>query len=1381
MGDQNQRLEELFDAALARPREVRDAFLARECGDNESLLAEVVELIRHHEAAADSEFLQGPAYSAVCDLLHAMEDRRHTEANLLFAVLAFQCEYIDLDQLGAACQAWAEDKTATVPDLMMGKGWINAAARDEILNLAERKWKRHGRSIHHALSSAADPSVRDVIRRVDDPDLSRSVSSLPPATGHVLSETISHSGDGTSRYTLTRLHAEGGLGQVWIARDGELHREVALKRLHPQRTRHPDVWRRFLKEAQVTGQLGHPNIVPVYELGRDEKGQPFYTMRLVEGRTLRSDIGEFHKRRRAGYSDAAKQQRLLSAFVGVCHAISFAHSRGVLHRDLKPENVVLGDFGEVIVLDWGLAKLGDAGEEPSNSVELDAGSVHHATAVGAVMGSPAYMAPEQAAGQTDAIDVRTDVYGLGAILFEILTGRSPHQPAERETTADFLRRISTSDVVRSRSLNASVSAPLDAVCAKATARDPVDRYDHVQELLADIEHYLADEPVSAHRETTWERLGRWTRRHRTWVRAAAAALAIVAMVSLVAAIIINGLRHRATELAELNMDLATREADARRSATERAKEVEREAKKARRAFYTAQIRLAVTALERTDVRLASELLESLRPEELGEELRRFEWFYLWNECHGALATWKAHDSHAFDLQLSHDGSRLMTRGFDESGLCEVRLWNLKTGEEVKTVTTLTGDMRPLSFCADGHSVALDEGDGTLAVLDLETDQRTRVGRNPNPITCIDLSPSGELLAVGDAEGAVTIWNVKGGRRLRSFRAHREKVYELRFAPDGFTVATVGDDGDVGEVDESEAGIKVWEVATGKRRNVLPTILAPSFAYAADGRTLVSSWGAGVQIWNAHDGALLGEIDSYRGLSPEGISVSPSGGVIAFVPGSSTVVHLTDARSGEPCGFLRNHHEVLEVSWSPNGKSIATSDVKGNVSVWEPFTAASEGRLYLDHPTQSDLSKDGRFLAIGNAAGVAVYSLPHGVKCLQVDPPSQGSVQSISCPQFLNDGQGLLVIDSMPEELRDGKRSYAPCWIRDFDLRSGELRHSTRGPSFGVHGAAVSDDGRTLVLSGSQPGTSDMIIVQDVSPNAQHPMTEKLSHFRHLTRDTSGTLLDPEERLALGIEWLSTDRITAIRSDGELTVWDSESFEVINSGDFGGSCEITTSAFSSDGSRMAIGYADGELAICRITPPGIERSIRAHRDAVFAIAFSPDGLRVATGGNDQVLKVWDVESGSELLAFGSYTKRLFVVETITHLCFSPDGTKLVALEATGRTHIFDASHRVSSGWPLGDRDVADSFLESKLSVYFTQIPLPDALEWIEQAVGIPVQIDRSQFGEDAFLGTAVSLRVEDAPLKTVLARLLEPLLLGFRVISYRVPDGEMRPAVLVTRT
>lgn len=444
------------------------------------------------------------------------------DRNLLFGVLALQDDLIDPAQFTDVCAGWALRLETPLAELLLERGWITPEDRQQIERRLERKLRKHGGDVLTSLAAVAGPEARDALRRVDDPRISQALSTLPPAAGYVLAETLVKPEERRSRYTLTRLHAEGGLGKVWVARDTELNREVALKEIQPTQASHPEMWRRFLKEAQITGQLEHPNIVPVYELARrPEDGQPFYTMRLVKGRTLRQAVAEHHEGRAAGKVDPLERLRLLQAFTGICQAIAYAHSRGVVHRDLKPENVVLGGFGEVVVLDWGLARMVDQPDEAREAlpgVALSSEARAEATGAGRQLGTPAYMAPEQAEGRIDLIDARTDVYGLGAVLFEILTGRPPHAGGG---APEVLGRIIHGVTPLARSVEPSVPAALSAICARAMAKEREERYVSALELAEEVQRWMADRPVAVHREKAVARMSRWARHNRSLVLGAA--------------------------------------------------------------------------------------------------------------------------------------------------------------------------------------------------------------------------------------------------------------------------------------------------------------------------------------------------------------------------------------------------------------------------------------------------------------------------------------------------------------------------------------------------------------------------------------------------------------------------------------------------------------------------------------------------------------------------------------------------------------------------------------------------------------------------------------------------------------------------------------------
>jgi serine/threonine-protein kinase len=500
-----------------------------------------------------------------------------THGNLLFGLVALQSGAVEADQLTEACAQWSADESKSLADRLVDRGCMTVEQKSLVEALVVEELDHHGGDAAAALAATVDGRFLEAVRDLpaivggDEVDLGATLAQV--SNYEVVGPASVSEDESSDRYTRTRLHAKGGMGQVWVARDATLGRQVALKELRPDSTDNSVVCSRFLYEAKITAQLEHPGIVPVYELGGGPV--PYYTMRFVNGRTLSEATRAYHKVRSAGTADSIGLIKLLSAFLGVCHAVAYAHSRGVIHRDLKGQNVILGDFGEVIVLDWGIAKqIGplsdgqaksiaeppdvlaaggtdrdapdglslqdtlsarDAAQTSSDHSEavrvrprFDSGAGLEGTLHGQLLGTPGFMAPEQAGGQLDEIDERTDVYGLGAVLYEILTGTPPFKGKK---TIEILRQVQEHPPEPPHEVNPTLDRTLQAICLKALAKRKEDRYSSATELANDIERYLADEPVRACPDPLSRKAMRWARRHRTAV-ATAAGLLVTSVIAL---------------------------------------------------------------------------------------------------------------------------------------------------------------------------------------------------------------------------------------------------------------------------------------------------------------------------------------------------------------------------------------------------------------------------------------------------------------------------------------------------------------------------------------------------------------------------------------------------------------------------------------------------------------------------------------------------------------------------------------------------------------------------------------------------------------------------------------------------------------------------------
>jgi serine/threonine protein kinase len=454
--------------------------------------------------------------------------------HLLFGLLALHNGLIRQDQLVAAFHAWTMDKYRPLADHLVALGHLDNTRRTAIEALAALHVEAHGGDPERSLAALnVGSSTLDQLREIGDPVMSASLASIgrcstDPGDGQTASFTVGTATADSQRFRVLRPHARGGLGAVFVALDTELNREVALKQILDGRADDPTSRRRFLLEAEITGGLEHPGIVPVYSLGRHGDGRPYYAMRFIRGDTLKEAIDRCHAdeviKKDAGRR-SLELRKLLRRFTDVCNAIEYAHSRGVIHRDIKPGNVIVGEHGESLVVDWGLAKpLGRAatGAQPGERmlVPSSAGTSSR-TLPGEAMGTPAYMSPEQAEGNLETLGPRSDVYSLGATLYYLLTGKPP---LEGDDIVALLRAAQKGEFPPPRRLEPSIDRALEAVCLKAMALKPQDRYATPRALAEDVERWLADQPVLAYPEPLWTRAVRRVRRHKQWVAAAAALL-----------------------------------------------------------------------------------------------------------------------------------------------------------------------------------------------------------------------------------------------------------------------------------------------------------------------------------------------------------------------------------------------------------------------------------------------------------------------------------------------------------------------------------------------------------------------------------------------------------------------------------------------------------------------------------------------------------------------------------------------------------------------------------------------------------------------------------------------------------------------------------------
>jgi len=523
-----------------------------------------------------------------------------TDRNLLFGLLALKNGLIDQAALVAAFTAWSRDKGRSLADHLVDLGHLDAQRRAAIEAIAGLHVQALGGDPGKSLAIlAAGRSTRETLSRAGGPDVETTLGHVGSAAGSTQDDdnpdrtddyAVGSATSNGQRFRILRPHARGGLGAVFVALDSELDREVALKQILDDRADDPTSRYRFLIEAQITGGLEHPGIVPVYGLGTYGDGRPYYAMRFVRGDSFKEAIDQFHSGSTVGtgtgsgnrmtrnaeplsagpacnsVSPDLELRKLLRRFLDVCNAIEYAHSRGVLHRDIKPANIILGRHGETLVVDWGLAKPTGHVEQATDSGERllmpHSASGSSETLPGSALGTPAYMSPEQARGDLEQLGPRSDVYSLGATLYCLLTGKPPFEG----NAIDVIPAVQQGAFQPPRSLVPSIDRALEAVCLKAMALDPADRYATPKALGEEVERWMADESVAAYRESWTRTLTRWLTRHRTGVTAVGAAM-LVALVGLVAVLGVQARANGQLTAKNAELDVAfRREAEARKEA-----------------------------------------------------------------------------------------------------------------------------------------------------------------------------------------------------------------------------------------------------------------------------------------------------------------------------------------------------------------------------------------------------------------------------------------------------------------------------------------------------------------------------------------------------------------------------------------------------------------------------------------------------------------------------------------------------------------------------------------------------------------------------------------------------------------------------------------------
>jgi WD40 repeat protein/tetratricopeptide (TPR) repeat protein/predicted Ser/Thr protein kinase len=1022
-------------------------------------------------------------------------------------------------------------------------------------------------------------------------------------------------------YEIVKELGRGGMGVVYLARHLGLGRVVALKMIRAGGHASEQELQRFRAEAEAVAALQHPHIVQLFDFGQHDD-LPFFTLEFVPGGSLADLL------RRSGSPAPLPPPHAARLVEQLARAAHYAHERGIIHRDLKPANVLLAEDGTPKIADFGLAKQADQGSG--------------LTASGAILGTPSYMAPEQASGKH--VGAAADVYALGAILYECLAGRPPFLAA---TTADTLVQVRSQEPAPVRQLNRAVPPDLETICLKCLQKEPARRYASAADLADDLRRFQAGEPILAWPVGRVERAWRWCRRNPALAALTAAVAATLLLGSAVASLFAvqahaealraldNGRRAEdEARKARDNEHRAAVAADDARASEQRAvaeqRQTQRQLTRAEWLLYAGQIDRAYQNWRQDEAAAARALLDNCR-----WDFRGWEHDYLYSRFNPRHLTLTGHGNWVNAVCFSPDGARLASGDHDGA----VKVWDARTGALVLAFASRAGSVRGLCFSPDGQRLALAGGDGTAQLWDPVRGRLLRsLAGHAERVTSVCFSPDGRLLATASWDKTVRLWDAAGGQLL--VLRHDRPVFAVGFSADGRRLASAG--GDFGGGPSGE--LRVWEARTGRPLLTLAgqTSTIWSVCFSPDGRRLATAHGVWevqqrqgptgeVAVWDAATGQKVLALHGHRGQIRCAV-FSPDGQRLASASADRTV-KVWDAETGQEFRTLQAHTDVVHcVSWSGDGRRLASASWDHTVAVWDahlgPEVATLDG--HAGQVGGIAFSPDSRRLASASwDQTVKVWDLRTGQDLFTL----QGHTGAVNAVCFSPDGRRL------------ASASHDRT-VKVWDTQTGLLLLILKGHTNFVQGVSWAADGRRLASAGLD-GTVRLW---------------EAGTGRELSTLRGGTLLyglclsaDGRRLASSGGPW---------QGPGEVTLWDAAGGQALRS--FRGHARsVFGVCFSPDGRRLASAGGDGLVKVWDVQTGRELLSLRGHAAEVTAVSWSPDGRRLASSSRDRTVKLWDVQTGQEVLSQVGDANALLAV------CFSPDGKRLAAGGVDRAIKLFEA--------------------------------------------------------------------------------------------------------------
>ncbi|MDX2041326.1 MAG: protein kinase [Acidobacteriota bacterium] len=939
------------------------------------------------------------------------------------------------------------------------------------------------------------------------------------------------------------------MGAVYLAEraDDAYEKRVAIKMVWPGGIR-SEINRRFNIERRVLAALEHPNIARLLDGGVTEDGWSYVVMEYVDG----VPITEYCDRQKLSIAERLK------LFQSVCEAVQYAHQNLIVHRDLKPSNILVTNAGEVKLLDFGIAKILDPTDDASGQSPTLLNFL-----------TPEYASPEHIAGQR--ITTASDVYSLGVLLYELLTGARPFNPTSR-SPQELIRLIETHEPARPSQVSVQLDAAtrkqlrgdLDNIILKALQKEPLRRYQSARQFSEDIARHLNGEPVIAREATLSYRLGKFTRRNSGRV-----AILFLVLLALL------GVSFYYAQQAKL---------------------ARAEARRQRQEIYASRMQLAAQELDAGNLARARDLVEQYflsSSQENDEDWRGFEWYALWHATHTGLKTIR-HPGYDFDGDVSPDGKKLFLRS--RSG--EIVVYDLQA-EQIEFVLANQGDwIAQLDVSRDGRRLAASgRVHGVVRVWDISTRRALcEINAHDNGTYTVALSPDGKLLATGSIDGSAKIWDVETGQLLHDRKFERWVRY-VAFSSDGKQLAFAS---------AKAYPTGVLTLLNAHTFQITTTIELSSalqrFQFSSDGKLLVGAPRDGkVRVWEVDTQKLLHEFSAHQGIVWD-VAFSPDNKLVAS-RGDDGNLSVSDLTQHKDNVWTKGYGdaEIMSVAFLPNqiGNYVVVTCGYDGTTFWNlaEVRATSETAMAPDQINAIAISLDGRLLASTGRGFTKLWTFPN-IKELAGGYTAPGDYTIAFSPdgRWLVTGSGYIGLSGL---------------IRLREAATGEVCFSWQGHGSEIKSAAFSPDGRMLATVGDS-----MIKVWGI-PSGQLHMQIKAHNYQSIS-----VAFSPDGR-----------RLVSGGYDALAKVWDvinGRELLTLN----GHPYQVNAVLFSPQGNLVATASADHLIKLWDATNGREIHTLIGHSREVKAIAFSPDGSRLASAGMDRTVRIWDVESGLPLTTFQS---------------------------------------------------------------------------------------------------------------------------------------------------